>query len=148
MKFSILSNPSISAEKYDNNERWLRCLRTQIVRTLKRSSEDRRKTWHVIREQARGRDIKGSKGSGSGVVATRMAVVRRRDETRWSEARRGTTMVTMVACWSRAGGGAKLHCSACHPQPHNPAILCSATIPPVRFHVGYWFPRVGTPTGC
>lgn len=33
-------------------------------------------------------------------------------------------MATTVACWSRAGGGAKLHRSACHPQPHSPPNPC------------------------
>lgn len=73
-----------------------------------RSPEDRRK--HVIREQARGRDIKGSKGSGSGVVATNGGgEATRRDETRRSEARRGEARYddgddgrVLVACRRRS----------------------------------------------
>lgn len=83
-------------------------------------------------KKARGKDIGENKRSRSGVVAAALraavaAAVRRRGETKRDE--RGTTVATTVACWSRAGGGAKLHRSACHPQLCNLRSFAPATTP-------------------
>lgn len=101
-----------------------------------------------------GKTSRGTKDPGQGWWPLRAAAARRRGgeaARRRGETKRdeeGTTVATTVACWSRAGGGAKLHRSACHPQLYNLRSFAPPLHPLVRSLVGYWFPRVATPMGC
>lgn len=135
---------SRSMKKYLDNEKWLHCPRP-AVKIPERPFGNERKTWHVWKKRE-GKISRRIKDPGQGWWSLRVAAVRRRGETKRDE--RGMMVATTVACWSRAGGGAKLHRSACHPQLYNLQSFAPPLHPLVRSLVGYWFPRVATPMGC